>query len=545
MHFKVERIKGHSYLYLVENAWVDGKHKRVMHQYVGSPKQVKQLLDGAQNLKIKTYSFGRPAAILHAAERLNFISIIDRNIQKKDVEGLSVGQYALLLITARTEGTLSRNRVERWFKGSILQHVFHPEHSLSCKNLINQMNYLDERAIEAIERDLAARLIELGITPSKLIFDTTNRYSYIEHGGELFKKGNSKQKQFSKNIVGVALTVNEDNLPFMSEVYPGNEHDSTVFQRVFKAMCRRLDELKVDAEDLVMVFDKGINSKDNVDMVLGKMHVVGSLARDEAKDLLEEATRHRFEHAYTNADGHRISAWRTRGPFYGREFEVVVQNNPATAKRQAETYARQRAAILEGVEVLKASCFREGPGRRPSEKGIINKLGDLVHKDLRGVFDYGIKWTEEGRPYPWLEVVDKAEEAYRRSLGMTVVFTDLEGRSAEEILRTYNSRALIEEDFKWMEDKVVIPLWPFYVRKDLTVRAHVFLVLLGLMLYRLVQRDLGKDSMYLSTLVSYLDEIRVALVSAGRRRPRYVMEEMDAEAARLFSKLDMARFIPR
>jgi hypothetical protein len=73
----------------------------------------------------------------------------------------------------------------------------------------------------------------------------------------------------------------------------------------------------------------------------------------------------------------------------------------------------------------------------------------------------------------------------------------------------------------------------------------VLLVLLGLMLYRLVQRDLGKDSMYLSTLVSYLDEIRVALVSASRRRPRYVMEEMDAEAARLFSKLDMARFIPR
>ena len=46
---------------------------------------------------------------------------------------------------------------------------------------------------------------------------------------------------------------------------------------------------------------------------------------------------------------------------------------------------------------------------------------------------------------------------------------------------------MIEEDFKWMEDKFIIQLWPFFVRKDLSVRAHVFLVLLGLMLYHLVQ----------------------------------------------------------
>lgn len=134
--------------------------------------------------------------------------------------------------------------------------------------------------------------------------------------------------------------------------------------------------------------------------------------------------------------------------------------------------------------------------------------------------------------------------AYHRSLGITIGLTDRAGMDIEDV-RTDNSKSMIEEDFKWMEDKVVIPLWSFYVRKDLTVRAHVFLVLLGLMLYRLVQRDLGKDSMYLSTLVTYLDEIRVALVIVGKGRPRFVMEEMDAEAARLYSRLDMVRFISR
>jgi transposase len=127
---------------------------------------------------------------------------------------------------------------------------------------------------------------------------------------------------------------------------------------------------------------------------------------------------------------------------------------------------------------------------------------------------------------------------------MNVVVTDKADLSTEEILRTYNSKNMIEEDFKWMEDKVLIPLWPFYVRKDLSVRAHVFLVVLGLMLYRLVQHDLGRHSMYLPTLASYLDDIRVALVSEGKRRPKFIVEEMDRKAANLFAQLEMSRFVP-
>jgi transposase len=103
---------------------------------------------------------------------------------------------------------------------------------------------------------------------------------------------------------------------------------------------------------------------------------------------------------------------------------------------------------------------------------------------------------------------------------------------------------MIEEDFKWMEDKVIIPLWPFFVRKDLSVRAHVFLVVLGLMMYRLVQHDLGRHSMYLPTLAKVLDDIRIALVSEGRRKPKFIVEEMDTRTARIFTKLELSKYLP-
>lgn len=54
------------------------------------------------------------------------------------------------------------------------------------------MRRLDQNTFEAILHDLPARLIELSISPSKLIFDPTYRYSFIEHSETLPRKGISK-----------------------------------------------------------------------------------------------------------------------------------------------------------------------------------------------------------------------------------------------------------------------------------------------------------------------------------------------------------------
>ena len=70
------------------------------------------------------------------------------------------------------------------------------------------------------------------------------------------------------------------------------------------------------------------------------------------------------------------------------------------------------------------------------------------------------------------------------------------------------------------------------------------LVLLGLLLYRLVLHDMGRHSMYLLTLASYLDVIRMALVSEGRRKPRFMVEGMDRKAANLLAQPVMSTFVP-
>lgn len=544
MHFKIKTINGNKYLYLIKNARVDGKVKQVKQICVGSPEKVHQMMLGTQPISIRSFSFGKAAALLHAAQHLDLINVINDNVEKKNVSGLTVGEYTLLLIVGRSERVKSRRGIKKWFKKeSALQFLFNPVYQLSSQNCLNQMKRLDEAAIDRIEESLTKNIVEKGIKPTTLIFDTTNRFSYVDEGEELFQHGNSKQKRFSKKIVGLALAVNDDNVPFLSDVYPGNEHDSKVFQRVFDKICKRIENLDIKGVELSIIFDKGINSEDNINKVLDKMHIIGSLSRSEAGDLLEVPLK-QFEPIYTNDKGHQISAWRTRGVRFGDELELVVAYNPATKKRQKNTYEKRKKKILDSIDDLKKRCFREGKGRKPTEKGIINAITDCIPKDLRGVFDYAVKYRNDGRPYPHLEICKDKERELYSSFGKTILFTDNENYTTEQIIRGYNSKYLIEEDFKWLNDRVIMPLWPFFVRKDISVRAHVFLCLLGLMLYRYLLWELDIDGLTIPKLASHLEGMRLAILMEGRRNPRFVVENMDKKQATIFSKLNLGRFVP-
>ena len=544
MHFKIKKISGHKYLYLIRNMRINGKMKQVKQICVGTADKVLALLMGKSDLIIKSYPFGTTAALLHAARRIGLVEAIDSAVGKKKMDGLTVGEYVLTLISARADTQLSRAKVEGWFKESLLQFLLRPVYKLSSQNCLNQMRHLDKETIRTIQDTLTGNLLRMGICPTKLVFDTTNRFCYIEHGESIPRKAHSKQKRFDKNVIGLALAVNDANLPFFSEVYPANKNDAKVFPEVFEEICRRVDALRIDAKDIILVIDKGNNSEGNIGKVIGKMHVVGALPKSVAGDILAIPERE-FKDIYTNAKRHLIKGFATHGTFYGRQMKVVIQYNAHTRSRQFRQYTKSKARILQGIEDLRQRCLRPGKGRKPSEKGIINALGDLVQKKLRGVFEYGIETAANGRPCPWMRVNTATEAELIESMGKTAVFTDRLDMPDEALVRAYNSKWMIEDDFKWFNDKVVMPLWPFYVRKDIPIQAHVFICVLGLMLYRFLQQELAETKTSIPRLIEKLDRIRLAIAVEGNRKARFVVEKLDAETAKVFSTLDLARFVPR
>ena len=108
----------------------------------------------------------------------------------------------------------------------------------------------------------------------------------------------------------------------------------------------------------------------------------------------------------------------------------------------------------------------------------------------------------------------------------------------------YTARAEIEEDFRWLKDRPVVSVKPFYLWHDATVPGHIFLCVMGFLLLRYLQWELRELKLSMPKLVELLERIRVVLVRGPEGSPEMVLEQMDREEALVFSKLNLGRFIP-
>ena len=543
MFFKTKIIKGKKYLYLVENKRVDGKVKQAWQLYVGTPKQVyEKMTQPGKDIEVLSSSYGKASALLAASEKINLINIVNRHVKRRDQKGLTPGEYLFLLIAGRSENALSRKQMRAWFRKSSLRFIFHPKHQLSSQNCLNYMKRFDADTITKIEQDIAKELVEQGYTPTKLLLDTTNTFTYIQKGENIPKKGNSKQKRFDKNLVGLGLVTTDSNIAFISETYPGNRSDAKVFVDIFNKLCQRLELLNVDKSGLVIVIDRGFNSKDNVTNIVNEMHLIGGLKRNQVSDLMKLSID-QYGVLYKNKKGYNVYGIRcAKKEVFGKEFTVILTFNERTYKRQKLSYEIKKKKIMEAVEEMKKKANRKGRGRKLTQKGINVRLVKLIPDCYRAIFNYEILATD-GHTEIRFEVNQEKERKLYNSFGKSAIFTDLEAWSDADIVKTYFSRSEIEEDFKWMNNRLVIPITPVNVRKDLTIRAHIFICIMGLLLYRITQNELDMD-MSLQKLAQTLAEIRIAVVKGEGRKTSIIVEKMGANAAKIFSKLNLARFLP-
>lgn len=542
MHFKIKPIKGHKYLYLIQNKRIDGKVKQVKQICVGTPQKVHDLLTKKRNLNVSSYSFGKPVALLKAAEEVGLTDSLNKRISRKKIEGLTPAQYLLTALIGRAEHTLSRNKLGDYFTNSILSFYWKPKHKLNSQNFLNYMEKLDENTIKEIEKDVATKLVELGYKPSRLIFDTTNFYTHIQKGEKLPKKSISKEKRYDKNLIGLGLTVSDENLPFNSFTYPANQHDTKVFSNIIDEICSRLKDIKIPAKDVTMIIDRGMLSEDNVNDVLDDMHIIGSLPSSMVKDLFSIPLTD-YKDQWKNGNKNIIKAHRTSGNHYGNDLVLVIKYNEKNARKQKREWDANKKKIFEKVVEIRKSLNRKGRGRKMTAKGLTNRIVDSIHKQYRGLFDY-YALEKDGKLELRFELLEKEEKIFLSSLGKTVIFTDNSSSSTKEIVEMYSSRNVIEEDYKWLKDKLLIPLKPMYVWTDSKIRAHVFLCVMGLLLYNYSLLKINKPGLSLPHLSEELDKIRLVLVVDDVKHYEFLIENLNRETANIFNKLDLADYIP-
>ena len=541
-----KKIKGHIYWYAVEMARVDGKPKQVWQKYLGTAKKIVELKERAAelpNIKLKSFQYGKTAALLAISDELNFIDIVNKHTDKKKIEDLTVGEYLLLNIIGRCDGALSENAMQKWFDKSSLSLLWKLPHKLTCQNFLNHYKYIDHETSKKIEDDLCKVLIEKGITPRILFLDETNWFNYIKKGEELPQNGKNKQYRNHMKQVCMGLAVSEDNVPFMHEVYEGNRHDSKIFPELLDSLTERLTNLKITTEDLTLVFDMGNNSRINIEDVTSRMHVIASAKHNQAEELLNIPLED-YKYLYTNSKGNKIYGYRTKCEFFGKEFTTVVLYSAASHKKQMESYEERKAKILEKLEDLRRRL--KSRGKEWDTGSVEREVNDIIHKDFRSVFGYKVGEVPEGKKKPALEVwtPDAVEKKRYAGFGKTVLFTDLHTWHSKKIAKTYNQKYLVEDDFKLLNDVLLVPVGPINHHKDFNIRAHIFLCVIGMIFYRYLAWKCKHLRLSITRLIDELEGIRLALVQDKTGgNVEMMVEEMGAKQARLFSLLDLGKFM--
>src|SRR5208282_2016973 len=109
--FEWKNSRGYRYLCLVQKKWTPKGPRNVRQIYLGSADNVFDKLTQPPR-HLKSFPFGKSAALLHAARRTGLWEALLRRLPD---DTPNVAWLLLVQILARTEKPLSREGMARWF----------------------------------------------------------------------------------------------------------------------------------------------------------------------------------------------------------------------------------------------------------------------------------------------------------------------------------------------------------------------------------------------------------------------------------------------
>lgn len=378
----------------------------------------------------------------------------------------------------------------------------------------------------------------------RLVFDITNVATNIERGENLPRTGPSKEKRFDKNLLAFGIAINEDNIPVFSETHPGNEPEVEVFSEVVKRLTKRIESLNLPVKDIVLSIDRGLNSKNNIDGIMDKIHVIGGLKRNQLSALWKQPLS-KFRELYTTSKGHKVVGYETRREVWGRTYKIILTYNEGTAIRQRERYEQEKEEFLREAAELQRSLLSHKCGRKPTQQSVMRRLNKLIHNGRESVFRFaiGANLYSKNALTAWIDT--SAEKKLFDSLGKQMIFTDIADWSAEDVVKAYNGKAMIEDDFKFLKDRLLISVMPEWHTKDPRIKVHVFLCIIGLTMFRYLLWKLRDTGMSVYELTKALNGIRVGFMVMKDKsgKVQQIVEDMKPDAAKIFSKLNIGRFL--
>lgn len=339
---------------------------------------------------------------------------------------------------------------------------------------------------------------------SHTYFDCTNFYFEIDKEDDFRKKGPSKENK-KEPIVGMGLLLDANQIPIGMKLFPGNESEKPVIRNVISELKTRNSV----SGRTIQIADKGLNCAENI------FHAVkngdGYIFSKSVKQLPEiEKTWVLLPNDYRdvkNANGevlYRIKEcvddfeYKIKDATTGRyqTFKLrekrIVTYNPKLAKKQIYEINKE----IEKARLLKASQAKK------SEYGDCSKYVIFAPTDKKGNDTDGkIKVTMN-------------EELIKKTLelaGYNMLVTSEIHMTDKEIYEAYHNLWRIEETFRIMKSQ--LNARPVYLQKEDTITGHFLICYLAVLLTRLLQFKILKNTYCSEELFDFIRDFRAVKIS--------------------------------
>lgn len=559
-------IYGKTYYYVRECRRVDGKPKIVRTTYLGTLQNILAAVQQAKqpppHQSVDIAAFGDVVALYQLAEQIELVPLIDRHVSKRRRQGLSPGQYLLLAAINRAVHPTSKAKLADWYRQTALPRLLPATaRQLSSQAFWNHMDFFQPSHIEAIERELSGRLVEqFGLSLRTLTYDGTNFFTYIntKNPARLPQRGHNKQKRNDLRQVNLGMMVSTDfHVPLFHKVYEGNVHDATIFKTVSEELRQRYVELARDCPHITLVFDKGNNSEDALGTLEDSdFHFVGSLVGRQHSDLWEVPLQ-----KFQPLAGERLQScrvYRTRRVVFGHERTVVVTYNENLLEGQLQGITRNLQKARRKLREIQTRLRRRREGKvKGGKKPTVPSVKKQVQAALCGQFvKQLIRYEVTGGKVPSLAYQTDAaalSRLIRTQLGKTILFTDNDDWTNEQIVLAYRSQHHVEDAFRQMKHPHFLGWTPMFHWTDSKIRVHALYCVLALTLSSLLQRVLHQKGIDLSIprMFELLGGIRETLVIYPRKRgqkkhpTKASLSTLSDEQQNMLDALELKRYLTR
>jgi len=467
--------------------------------YLGSAATIKKkLLAIREPVEVKSIHFGFVAAIYKTAEETGLIDLLKKNITGKR-HGIENWKYFLIAIINRLQHATSKEQMGAWAASTVLPGLlgFDPK-NLNSKSfwyatddVVSESKFKNNRKARGddeegifvqtndkifkdIEQGLVKNILgKYGIASDIVLYDTTNFFTFFSqtNDSELAKTGHNKEGRNNLRQVGLAMCVEQEHgIPLYHVVYSGNSHDSKTFHQAITELLFTLKECLQLSKDLILIIDKGNNSKENFEKLEGQLEFIGSLSVYDYNDLADLPLCGYTEYFQSK------KYCTMHKEVHGREFKLVLTFDE-------KLYRKNEHSFYNSTEKFKAKVKQKWQAyKRPFKrvpKGIKTMLEQSRHKKY-----LKIKYRKGQAMFEFVETEIGKKKKY---WGKHILFSNKAESTAERIIDLYGSKDKVEKGFGILKSPDLVRWIPMRHWTDSKITAFAFCCVASLIIIRVME----------------------------------------------------------